>query len=83
MESIFAISGVFLMILGVQEIAHNFRSKLLKFRSGWQLCIQYVRIDTTLELMQVRVVGKYTNNMVQEILINIKFITKVFLSQFY
>ena len=26
------------MILGVQESRHNFRSKLLKFRSGWQLC---------------------------------------------
>ena len=26
------------MISGVQESRHNFRSKLLKFRSGWQLC---------------------------------------------
>ena len=26
------------MISGVQELRHNFRSKLLKFRSGWQLC---------------------------------------------
>ena len=25
------------MISGVQESRHNFRSKLLKFRSGWQL----------------------------------------------
>ena len=26
------------MISGVQESRHNFRGKLLKFRSGWQLC---------------------------------------------
>ena len=26
------------MTSGVQELRHNFRSKLLKFRSGWQLC---------------------------------------------
>ena len=26
------------MISGVLELRHNFRSKLLKFRSGWQLC---------------------------------------------
>ena len=28
----------FYMTSGVQELRHNFRSKLLKFRSGWQLC---------------------------------------------
>ena len=26
------------MISGVPELRHNFRGKLLKFRSGWQLC---------------------------------------------
>ena len=33
----------FYMTSGVQELRHNFRSKLLKFRSGWQLCNMFNR----------------------------------------